>query len=98
MKICPYQIRKEHPTSPIPIIFFIIKIVWILELDQVPIISQPIIFVTYKFQNKYGTKNFLNCKDVSKNAPNIFWNFEGRVSTSFSDSLNYTNYYPKYSI
>jgi hypothetical protein len=52
-------------------------------------------FLTFQFQNRYSIKNFIACKsNPVSNTPHLFWNFSGRISTNFKDSLNYINYYP----
>ena len=50
--------------------------------------------LTFRFQNAYNKKRFLSCKPAAKNPLNIYWNFDARVSTDFSDPLNYINFYP----
>jgi hypothetical protein len=51
--------------------------------------------LTFRFQNAYNRKKFLSCRpNAPKNPLNIYWNFDARVSTDFSDPLNYINFYP----
>lgn len=57
--------------------------------------SETSYFLTFQVQNRYDSKSFLSCEANSSNKiPHLFWNIDGRVSTNFSDSLNFINYYP----
>jgi hypothetical protein len=53
-------------------------------------------FLAFQMQNRYDTRKFFKCDaaEQPKNPPHFFWNLNGRVSTDFSDSLNYINFYP----
>lgn len=49
--------------------------------------------LSMRFQNVYNRKNFLKCGSKSSNIP-VYWGIDTRLSTDFSDSLNYIKIYP----
>ncbi|MET0465218.1 MAG: hypothetical protein ABW007_18800 [Chitinophagaceae bacterium] len=49
--------------------------------------------LSMRFQNAYNRKDFLKCDPKKKGFP-IYWSLDTRLSTNFSDSLNYIKFYP----
>lgn len=49
--------------------------------------------LSVKLQNAYNKKNILKCNNSNMINP-LFWSIDARLSTNFSDSLNYIKFYP----